>query len=930
MSSESQNSIMKASLNSLRAIKAIGGSDPLGLKGKVDQTKGSKLEALKDFMSSSSMTAAELNTLEEKFGISKEILKSQQFERLPGLQLTDALKAGDNSAFSKIEKEKLKNNVADVAAQEFQARKAPGGLVGSEEAELSDQAEQNRRDISGDIDSALKKSTTAELIAKNAEDANKANEITTSGFSRDDINEILDGFREFFGEGGGFGGGGGDFGERGRGSVGTGTGQDLSSPDADPFMQAMNGGTKSDGAPAMNPKLREFLTATGFEKVESSQAEQLQDALGLKDGQKAVVVFDGRGLLGNIDKDKVDALRAEGIQVVRVDKGSQQDKELQALGINGQAGKGLFVGMANKDSANEMNHNAYKSDVIALDDLEVYAKGMSNANLSRLAGDEGKVTTASGEVKTLADWDPGIRSAEQVEKRDGQELVNLADKSGAAGLDSRNWQTLATIMGDQYTQLNNGDKAAAATALAAKAKEYSDVGVKDAYMIGKLFSENISAQEYGEGTSDRAVQAKEDYERYSKKGYSYSAAESEIDTKYGAGTAKFISGITGIDQSDAGKMAGNTWYAGQDTFAKMIENGLHYHLDNNAKAMDMTLSCPKGKDHNGALYMGQGAVTGLFSSDSKALVNLSTKDDHHMFTSILRLGFIPSKEKIAELAQSKGMTEKEFTKDYLSKGITAQEKELYEYLNGNASDKDKIAKFNQYAADNDLVKNVGFGNYLTKGHGWSGGTNLHDNGSLTSSDKAVFAMMGLASSEAVGNVRVHYQSCSTDEGCREGTFADVTNEVMANFAPSNVKVSIAAGDQIVWNGQGDVFQSIRMENGYALNRGKLTGMNIREKYGQNDSWKDNEHTMARLAKLTKDENGVLTAVPGANASNDPMLAAIENSRNEAVSEADPAVTDVWLASTDSTAAEERNNNAETKTPEENNDEETQKDKAFVV
>jgi hypothetical protein len=420
---------------------------------------------------------------------------------------------------------------------------------------------------------------------------------------------------------------------------------------------------------------------------------------------------------------------------------------------------------------------------------------------------------------------------------DGQDIANLGSSAGT-GLDDRDWFELMRMHGDQFIGVAranaNGElsdtqaRSQARELLISQIGDYTKEGITDGNLIGVLIGKGLSAQEYKNNPTEMRR-----YERYlsAKSGsYDWAAMEKELTTDgFSQEDLKFVERFTGIDRENANLFTENLFYESFSNIQKLKEN-LHYFKDK-ALGFNLIIACDYKRDHNGALHMNHGSQTGLAADDKNPTIVLSPRDDSDMKRMIFRLAFIPKDTSITG-------------EDWLSRELSHEESSLISMLgSSNLTSQEKIERFNSYLENNGLEKNVGIANYMLKGHGWSGGIALFDNGSYSNGDKDIMALMGLAVSPLVDQARVHQQSCSTAVGGLESNVG-VGNSVMNDFAPITTKIVSVGANDIHWNGQGEHYQHVSYIHGNLVNNGQITDKNIFASQGQRDLTESEEALLA--------------------------------------------------------------------------------------
>jgi hypothetical protein len=437
---------------------------------------------------------------------------------------------------------------------------------------------------------------------------------------------------------------------------------------------------------------------------------------------------------------------------------------------------------------------------------------------------------------------------------DGQGIAQLGS-SGGTGLNERDWFELMRMQGDQFIGLakakdpNLSDQAArnqARSLLIGRVQEYTKAGISDGNLIGVLIGKGMTAQQFKDSPEEKAR-----YERYEKAksgAYDWGAMMSELRSK-NIDTG-FVENFTGMDQSNANLFTENLFYESYANIDKLSKD-LHYFQDK-ALGFNLIFACDSSKDHNGALHMNHGSLTGLAADDKNPTIVLSPRNDADMMKMIFRLSFIPRKEEHEKDKQISGMP-------WLDKPLDESEKKLMAMLADNSlSSEEKIKQFNAYLDSHGLEKNIGVANYMLKGHGWGGGIALHDNGTYDNGDKGIMALMGLSISAHVDQARIHQQSCSTAVGGERSNIG-VGNDTINDFAPSTTKVVSVGANAIHWNGQGEHYQNVSYIHGNLVNEGQITEKQYYARTGLNDTIRQEEKDA--LSMWTRNENGITVRKP---------------------------------------------------------------------
>jgi len=426
---------------------------------------------------------------------------------------------------------------------------------------------------------------------------------------------------------------------------------------------------------------------------------------------------------------------------------------------------------------------------------------------------------------------------------DGQGIAQLGS-SGGTGLSDRDWFELMRMQGDQFIGLakakdpNLSDQAArnqARSLLIGRVQEYTKAGISDGNLIGVLIGKGMTAQQFKDSPEEQSR-----YERYNKAksgSYNWGAMMSELGSK--KIDTGFVERFTGMDQSNANLFTENLFYESYASIDKLSKD-LHYFQDK-ALGFNLIFACDSSRDHNGALHMNHGSLTGLAADDKNPTIVLSPRSDADMMKMIFRLSFIP-KDKSAD------------GKEWLGRELNQEELGLMKMLaDKNLSSEEKIKQFNAYLDSHGLEKNIGVANYMLKGHGWGGGIALHDSGTYDNGDKGIMALMGLSISANVDQARIHQQSCSTAVGGNNSNIG-VGNNTINDFAPSTTKVVSVGADAIHWNGQGEHYQNVSWIHGNMVNEGQITEKQYYARMGLNDTIRKEEKDA--LSLWTRNEDGI--------------------------------------------------------------------------
>jgi len=430
---------------------------------------------------------------------------------------------------------------------------------------------------------------------------------------------------------------------------------------------------------------------------------------------------------------------------------------------------------------------------------------------------------------------------------DGQGIAQLGSCSGT-GLLVRDWFELMRMQGDQFIGLarangNLSDQEArnqARSLLIGRIQEYTKAGVTDGNLIGVLIGKGMTAQQYNESPEEQAR-----YERYNKaKNGDYGWYSMEVDLKSKNIDTAFVERFTGIDHNNANLFTENLYYESYANIDKLSKD-LHYFKDK-ALGFNLIFACDSSRDHNGALHMNHGSITGLAASDKNPTIVMSPRNDTDMMRMIFRLSFIPKDTSISG-------------KEWLGRVLNPEEQNLMKMLADNSlSSEEKIKRFNDYLDNHGLEKNVGVANYMLKGHGWGGGIALFDQGNYDNGDKDIMALMGLSISANVDQARIHQQSCSTAVGDEKSNIG-VGNNTINDFAPSTTKVVSVGANAIHWNGQGEHYQNVSWIHGNMVNEGQITEKQYYARMGLNDNIRQEEKDA--LSLWTRNEDGITVRKP---------------------------------------------------------------------
>lgn len=424
--------------------------------------------------------------------------------------------------------------------------------------------------------------------------------------------------------------------------------------------------------------------------------------------------------------------------------------------------------------------------------------------------------------------------------RDGQGIAQIKDE-GNSGLDSQNWFKLQTIQGDQFISLaksDNSDKSAGQL-LGERAKEYVQAGIKDGDLIGILIGKGMSAEDYKNSPEEQAR-----YDRFLKaKSGNYNWDSMEKELNIGAEDMRALEAISGIDRNDQNLFTENLYYESFNNLDKLGKDILHFK--DTAQAFNVIWACNVKQDHNGALHMNHGSVTGLASNDQRPTLVLSAKNDLDMQRQLFRLMYVPE-----DASKVNGL-------EYLNRDLNKEEQNAINALaDSNISVAKRIDNFNKFLDDEGLVKNIGVGSYMLKGHGWSGGIAMHDSGTYDNSDKATMALMGMAVSANVDQARVHQQSCSTAQGGDSSNVA-VGNNTMNDFVASTTDIVSVGATEIHWNGQGRHYQYVKSIHGSFVDEGQITAKIYYQRNGLRGKENLRKEEIASMKMWTKNADGIV-------------------------------------------------------------------------
>lgn len=430
---------------------------------------------------------------------------------------------------------------------------------------------------------------------------------------------------------------------------------------------------------------------------------------------------------------------------------------------------------------------------------------------------------------------------------DGQGIAQLGSCSGT-GLLVRDWFELMRMQGDQFIGLarangNLSDQEArnqARSLLIDRIQEYTKAGITDGNLIGVLIGKGMTAQQFKDSPEEQAR-----YERYNKaKNGDYGWYSMEVDLKSKNIDTAFVERFTGIDHNNANLFTENLYYESYANIDKLSKD-LHYFKDK-ALGFNLIFACDSSRDHNGALHMNHGSITGLAASDKNPTIVMSPRNDTDMMRMIFRLSFIPKDTSISG-------------KEWLGRELNPEEQNLMKMLaDKSLSSEEKIKRFNDYLDSHGLEKNVGVANYMLKGHGWGGGIALFDQGNYDNGDKDIMALMGLSISANVDQARIHQQSCSTAVGGEKSNIG-VGNDTINDFAPSTTKVVSVGANAIHWNGQGEHYQNVSWIHGNMVNEGQITEKQYYARMGLNDNIRQEEKDA--LSMWTRNEDGITVRKP---------------------------------------------------------------------
>jgi len=454
-----------------------------------------------------------------------------------------------------------------------------------------------------------------------------------------------------------------------------------------------------------------------------------------------------------------------------------------------------------------------------------------------------KQNAKSSDDISLADRTNLAKNDKQDRYTDGQGIAQLGSSAGT-GLNDRDWFELMRMQGDQFIGLaraqnsNTSDQSSYAQArnlLINRAQEYTKAGISDGNLIGVLIGKGMTAQQYNESPEEQAR-----YNRYNKAqsgDYGWYSMEVELMSK-NIDTA-FVERFTGIEERNKNLFTENLFYESYANIDKLSKD-LHYFKDK-ALGFNLIFACDSSRDHNGALHMNHGSLTGLAASDKNPTIVMSPRNDTDMMRMIFRLSFIPKDTSISG-------------KGWLGRELNPEEQNLMRMLADNSlSSEEKIKRFNEYLDTHGLEKNVGVANYMLKGHGWGGGIALFDKGNYDNNDRDIMSLMGLAISACVDQARVHQQSCSTAVG-GDGSNLAVGNNTINDFAPATTKVVSVGANAIHWNGQGEHYQNVSWIHGNMVNEGQITEKNYIARNGLNNHIRQEEKDALEL--WTRNEDGI--------------------------------------------------------------------------
>jgi len=402
------------------------------------------------------------------------------------------------------------------------------------------------------------------------------------------------------------------------------------------------------------------------------------------------------------------------------------------------------------------------------------------------------------------------------------------------------------MQGDQFIGLarakadgdlsNQGARSQARELLINRIQDFTKAGIQDGNLIGVLIGKGMSAEEFKNNPEEQAR-----FKRYNLArdgSYNWQAMTRELNQNQV--DMGFVERFTGINNQDRNLFTENLFYESYKNVDKLSKD-LHYFKDKSL-GFNLIFACSTGQDHNGALHMNQGSLTGLAADDKNPTIVLSPRNEEDMMKMIFRLSFIPKDLSI------KGS-------DWLSRNLSQEERGLISMLaNKSISLEDRIKTFNDYLDKNGLEKNIGVANYMLKGHGWGGGINLFDKGSYDNSDKGLMALMGMSISAHVDQARIHQQSCSTAVGGNSSNLA-VGNNAINDFAPATTKVVSVGANAIHWNGQGEHYQNGKYINGSFINEGQITDKLYIARQGLNNQFRPEE--TESLNQWTKNEDGII-------------------------------------------------------------------------
>jgi len=537
----------------------------------------------------------------------------------------------------------------------------------------------------------------------------------------------------------------------------------------------------------------------------------------------------------------VESLVSDGIEETKKDKKTKK-KEIEEMQINENDLPGNYRRFGHFGDSDGRSDKGKDLTDFGADSLmsEAKKRGVSSEDLSL----HDRLELAEKSLKGNGDKLRGGANGYY----DGQGIADLGSFAGTGlnNLNDREWFELVRTVGDQYIGLARAETNSssenkseiytkARNLLINKAQEYTNAGFKDGNLIGVLIGKGISANEFKSNDEE-----KDRYKRYldAKNGsYNWRAMTTELKEK-GINKA-LVEDFTGISKGNHSLFTENLFFESYANVDKLSKD-LHYFKDK-ALGFNLIFTCGKEQDHNGALHMNQGSLTGLGSNDKNPTLIMHPKNETDMMRMIFRLSFIPKKPENSTEAISGA--------NWLKKEFSPEERSLMKMLkNNNLSSKEKIEQFNKYLTDHGLEKNVGVANYMLKGHGFREGIALFDKGNFDNSDKGLMALMGLSISAHVDQARVHQQSCSTAKGGR-GSNAEHGNDIMNDFAPYTTKVVTVGAGQIHWNGTGERYQHGKYVQGSWVNDGYITDKKFFERNGLNTQLREEE--IESLKKWTK-------------------------------------------------------------------------------